>query len=775
MTQVSHQLSRDPMPHKKSFWFHIVHHGARAKALAKCFPEYWLREGMSDQQAAKAAERCLAVLSGKSLPPDRRGLIRKLLFLDRPPSLYRLEIRPPKREFCPDHLPQTDPVHWVHAGETLETAVERAVAAHAENFERACTLTPIAPEFWQCIGLSKDRSLDIVRCLPEYWLAQGRPAADAESTATYCQVRVQGYLLSSWSDDRRAGGLIKTAPKKLPARQIWTRTDPLYLASWEDDFAELVDNAIYESGVVVDDSWRTPLKLGRVLGDCAKDAKRLQDGAIYVQGACLGDQAELLANQNEASTSDEHDTGNPRWGPLTLTNPSDANAHFCTVGTTRSGKTVLLSLLMQSLRKHRLFVYDNKTNLVSTIHGMRPNEEFLLFNPLDMRCVALDMAKDAADPSRPPEMGRALIPDDRREKPYFIQTVRTIVTAGIQALNHIAPGGWRFHHLLAAFEAKHIRTVLCSCEATRDVYETHLNRPHGTPSDLQSSLESRLAPYKPIAAAWRHADKCLSIGECLEHPGTIIIGNDETHKAAIGPLNRLLMGFLCEGLFERAQRSPQRTALFLDELEDLGRIDSLVPLLNRGAGLNVTVVLGFHDIETLTSIFGEATRGIVSMCGNYAFLKTNSPATARWASEVLGTQEVVLRQEQHGAVGEEESRSASMARVERPLVTPTEIQQLPLTTRESGLNAYFKSPGMSPYLGSISGDELFGDLLPPPSPVEQNFIPRPKEHFIFPEDTTALLAEIGIGSEDRSVHKVGASFTTDPAFDPAKFPRIETE
>lgn len=45
--------------------------------------------------------------------------------------------------------------------------------------------------------------------------------------------------------------------------------------------------------------------------------------------------------------------------------------------------------------------------------------------------------------------------------------------------------------------------------------------------------------------------------------------------------------------------------MFLDELRDLGRLDALNRLLLKGRSKNVSVVLGFQDIEGLREVYGD--------------------------------------------------------------------------------------------------------------------------------------------------------------------------
>ncbi|MFC1596337.1 type IV secretory system conjugative DNA transfer family protein [Planctomycetota bacterium] len=771
MSDTEHQ---NPLPHEPEFWVALSHSTERSRQLASCFPAFWEDSQRDRDEAERLADRHLRALAGEPEPPTQSKFLDA--FRPQSQSTPQPPLAPEVGDYAPSNLPDTDPIYWYHRGHSLSDAAEKTVACFQAKRLRAAQLSPLDPELWQCLDLSEERAYDIVRCMPAYWLEQGRHWGNARETAHYCQNRLKGFIQSAEYDEARCGTVLKTATDGRLNRDDLRNTDPF--ASSANNFEDSIDQAIALGRVVLDPSWREAAHIRLLAGTLAAKAKLLPDGTTYVRGVHLADQQRLQAEQDflslNSGVDDEGPIVAPQWGPLRLLEHVDQIAHFCAVGTSRAGKTTLLTLLAASLVGHRLVVYDNKTDLVSIIRAIRPNDHICILNPFDARSAAWDIAADCKSPANAGELARLFVPDDPRSNIYFIQTLQDLITAAILSLHRTAPGKWQLHHLLAALQADNIRHVLGRYEGTRRVYDTHLNRPHGTPSDVQSSLDARMAPLRPIGAAWMHAEERISIEQYLRTKNTtLVLGHKDRHKRALTPINRILLQLISEGLLDVAGRDDQRTALFLDELEDLGRLDELPSLLNRGPGLGVTVALGFHDVAVLKSLYGEATKGLVSMCGNYAFLRVTNPETARWASDLIGTQEVIVNQLHQGEVGDRSSESITRARVERPAVPPTDIQQLPLTKTDTGLTAYFKSPTLPVYRGTIPGEALFGQMLPSPAADYPDFVPRPDEHFAFPEGTRSLLAEIGF-----EIPREGEPITTDttpkpPPFDPDDFPRIE--
>lgn len=103
------------------------------------------------------------------------------------------------------------------------------------------------------------------------------------------------------------------------------------------------------------------------------------------------------------------DPGIP-WGGTFLP-ASAAITHCAVVGATRSGKTLTLRLLMQSVlrsigagRSHRALVSDSEKDMMSLLHGMGLRCPIKTLNPLDKRCVAWDIPAGV----RTPEHGEPL-------------------------------------------------------------------------------------------------------------------------------------------------------------------------------------------------------------------------------------------------------------------------------------------------------------------------------------------------------------------------------
>ena len=137
-----------------------------------------------------------------------------------------------------------------------------------------------------------------------------------------------------------------------------------------------------------------------------------------------------------------------------------------------------------------------------------------------------------------------------------------------------------------------------------------------------------------------------------------------------------------------------KTWVFLSDLCQIGRLEPLSTLLSRGPAADVTVALTLEDVEMLQRHYPYELTGILGLCGNYALLKMPNPITARWASQLLGIEKVQIFYQTEGTLSGKTSHGVTLTNAERPLVAPTEFQELPSPEHYRGPVGYFKSPDL---------------------------------------------------------------------------------
>lgn len=450
-----------------------------------------------------------------------------------------------------------------------------------------------------------------------------------------------------------------------------------------------------------------------------------------------------IARQMQSGWLDNHATPVVPFGGLLI--PLDRTlTHFALVGTTRSGKTVNMRLLMQAAIPNalagnasnfpagRAVVFDPKTEFIPILRGMGvPADRIKLMNPFDKRGVPWDIAGDTLSPADADNVAEILVPegkDGEKNSAYFVSTSREIVSSVIQALHFTRGRDWTlrdFVHVCGDY--RRLEALLAVCPATEHVIPIHSKTPD-TYGNIMSSLQTIVRTFRVVAACWHRAtEKPLSMNEWMHSNSVLVLGHNDTQAATFATLNRCLIHKISHSILDPTiARHPEqeRTWIFLDEARDLGKMQGIRELLTRGASKGCTVVLGFQSINGMKADFGEnEAHEIVGQCGNLAvFHLGNDHETAKWAGELIGKFERVEYMKSityNDRSGQTHGTNEQLQ--ERFIIRPEALQALPPNDLQNGLNGIFVSQAYGVIYAShynVSGHDLFAKLLDPVDATE---------------------------------------------------------
>jgi len=463
------------------------------------------------------------------------------------------------------------------------------------------------------------------------------------------------------------------------------------------------------------------------------------------------DLAESKAAEFELAKDDPGVT----WGGLRI--PSKmATSHFMVVGTTGSGKTLTLRLLMQEVLKsigsgadHRALIYDAKQDIASQIPGMGIPGAVFTLNPFDERCLAWDLAKDITEPTAALQAAATLIPSEKNSsQPFFVDSAQLLLY-GVM-LSFIRSGAdWRFSDLIKTLQTvERLKRVLDRCPETRHIMG-RFEHNRETLDEVMSTVATKLTPYEAIAAMWDKAydeGKKISLNEWVSDRGKknciLILGNNERARVALDRINQVVFKRVSELLLDLKEdrAGKRRNWIFLDELAEAGKLEGLPSLLTKGRSKGVCVVLGFQDIDSLKEVYGENMAGaLTGQCNCKAILRLESPKTAEWASKLFGEYEAIeIRTSEsfsntsggsggsssgggggsfnwNSSSGSNWSSTRSLTYSEeyakRQSVLESQLYAIPPTSAETGLTGYYLVPGIGPYRHTYPGSWLFGGGL----------------------------------------------------------------
>jgi len=378
--------------------------------------------------------------------------------------------------------------------------------------------------------------------------------------------------------------------------------------------------------------------------------KRFTGGVFHQRGRRLISYEDAAAIAERAQ--EENDPGIV-WGMLRL--PSKiSTTHFAVVGSTGSGKTITIRLLMQSVLPRigtgvdtRAIIYDAKQDTVSMLAGMNLACDVVILNPFDTRGVSWNMADDITAPATAQQIAAILIPENKNAtQPFFSDAARHLLSGVLISFIRQAPKRWTFRDVLIALKSKdRLMKVLAATPETADLIEQYLTE-ETTARNVLSTVASKMQKYEFIAASWERATRSISLREWLETESILILGNDEATRTALDAINQVIFKRLSELVLAQSESETRRTWIFLDELRQAGRLDGLSALLTKGRSKGASLVLGYQDIEGLRDVYGhQLANEIAGQCANKAILRCDSAETARWASALFGEREVLERRE----------------------------------------------------------------------------------------------------------------------------------
>jgi hypothetical protein len=463
---------------------------------------------------------------------------------------------------------------------------------------------------------------------------------------------------------------------------------------------------------------------------------------------CSRDEAQLLAN----SLLQKEEESIP-WGGIQL--PMAASkTHLLATGASGSGKTITMRLVMQAGfsrigfgRDRRALVYDGKREWLTYLFGMRLRCPVKIINPVDQRGVAWDISKDCCDPATAREFAVIFIPNKGETQVYFVNAAQDILAGLFIALHLSCPGSWSLRDVVLLLEnPEMLRRLLAQHPETRNrlIYFTK----DATFQDVLTTIATRIAPYRQVAAAWSYSTEKISLQDWVKGAFIIVLSTDESMRQSLDAINQAIFKRATELLLGQDESAKRETWVVLDELREAGKLDGLTSLLTKGRSFGVRVMVGFQDIEGLRAVYGEKEANeIAGLCSNKVILRLDDAETAQWASKILGEYEHYETHNSSTTSKDGKSTTNTTQLVKREVVLPSQFLGLPVTNLTNGLSGYFVSPLIGGFFATLS-PEYLNEKLSQPNRNEPNCIPRPADQQYLKPWTAADIKRLHLDEED---------------------------
>lgn len=340
---------------------------------------------------------------------------------------------------------------------------------------------------------------------------------------------------------------------------------------------------------------------------------------------------------------------------------SEFTTHMKIIGSTRSGKTNLLRLFMQSALVHtfsgvksRAIIYDPKTEFPSLLAGMGIGEEdLLILNPFDARAYAWDMAKDLTDDRDAEAFADIMVPTNPQAGAgkFFDDATRILLGAIVKLYMQYAPGQWTLRDVILGCQSIELLSLLL--ENDPDLRADLRAAGSGdTAQNVMATLATVTRRGLKTVAAYEHyhhtQGRTFTIEDWMRNTYILLLGCDRRSKATLQPLNQLMMTRISQMV--TSQQTDGQTYIILDELPELGKIGDIDRVAKLGASYGVCLSIAFQVYSDVEKIYGKETaNSLIGQCDKSAYLRVLDHQTADWSARQIGQTKVKRKMKSYSA------------------------------------------------------------------------------------------------------------------------------
>jgi type IV conjugative transfer system coupling protein TraD len=349
--------------------------------------------------------------------------------------------------------------------------------------------------------------------------------------------------------------------------------------------------------------------------------------------------------------------------------------HTMIAGATGTGKTVLISELVTQImdKGDKAVIYDMTGTFTEKFY--RPGIDTVL-NPFDERSRGWSLLEEADHEIEFDTIAEALIGQDIGMKDDFWPTgARTIISELCKKFyreNHLSTKA--LMDALLNIDIKGLNSLLKGTVAEKLVTVKNM--------ETTSSLLSTLITYVKCLQYLKETENNFSIRKWIrdrDDKSCVFLTSKSIYHSSLVPIISVIMDIAITGVMDLSKDLHRKTWFIFDELASLNSLPSLERGLTITRNYGGCFVIGIQAISQLFSKYGRDTANTLSAnCNNKIILRSPDSETARWCSDIIGTQEVEIFREGMSYGAHEVKDGVNIARhfSERRVALPAEIMSL---------------------------------------------------------------------------------------------------
>jgi type IV conjugative transfer system coupling protein TraD len=352
--------------------------------------------------------------------------------------------------------------------------------------------------------------------------------------------------------------------------------------------------------------------------------------------------------------------------------------HLMLAGTTGTGKTVVIKDLLRQIKERgdKAIVYDYTG---AFIEGYYDPAKDIIINPFDKRSKSWYLLNEVDAEAEFETIAEALIGgSDAISDPFWPNGARLI-------FSELCKLQYRKGNLKTQDLYKHFSLPL---KQLNKVLKNTLARNFTDPKSEKTTLSllMLMMTYLQGLQYIENKDDNFSIKKWLldrEQKNILFLSTKASLHGAVQPLISAMMDIGINNLGELPVGNKSKTWIIFDEVASLNHLPSLEKGLTVSRNFGGCFVIALQSISQLTRRYGpHDAETISSNCSSKIILKAGNNDTAKWASQLIGTQEIEEYKEglSYGAHQMRDGVNLNKQRSERSIALASEILSLPKFT-----------------------------------------------------------------------------------------------
>ena len=369
--------------------------------------------------------------------------------------------------------------------------------------------------------------------------------------------------------------------------------------------------------------------------------------------------------------------------------------HVLVCGAPGSGKGVAIKELLDQIRARgdRAILYDPSGEYVQVYY--RHGKDVLL-NPLDARSPAWTLWGEVREAYDYASLAASIIPENEKvNDPFWREGPRGLFEAvALRLAERGEATNAAFRHMISIAPLAEVFALVKGTEAAPAIDPAAEKMAIGVRATVSTKI--RAWAYLPDPEAGQTPFSVRRFVENEEGDAWLFLTSRKDQHAFLRPLLSLWCDQAAASILSLPPDLKRRFWVVMDEVASLQELPALTPdggLLTMSRKHGGATILGLQDIGQLRRLYGVyGAQSISGSCLTRIMLRSVEHATAEWAAQSLGEQEVNEATESL-SMGTNDSRdSVNLQRrvVRRSIVLPSEIMNLPK------LSGFLKLPGGYP-------------------------------------------------------------------------------